>query len=372
MVLLFLLVSCDFDAPLNPSENISNIPVVDITLEHEDYLELKSNRTLNREVNCTIKYKGNKYKGEIRASGAGSRYYFKWSYRIELEGDESIEGIHEFNLSAQVEDPTMIRTTLASRLYQMSGFLTFKNFHVFLRFNDDDEGLFSLDEVIKEDYFEKHALPVNELYKLGFSSSFTFNTPNYPEFTFAKQIPDDESYHSLLELINAIDMSSANNVNSTLDKFINLDSYMKYHALTSIMGNIDAFTNNYYLYKRNPDSPFEIIPWDFDKSFYTNSEFGLVGENAIIKKIFQNQMLFNKYKNITKEQMNNLFKIDVIFSIIDSTYSEIEYAYSIDHYLGAGGLNFMDKVEELKEFIRARKIFMLENIDSLEQNYFER
>lgn len=267
LLLSLLIVSCNTTNVLTPGDELISMPIFDLTIEHDNLLDLQNNRSINLEVPCKITYKGKSYIAAIRASGAGSRYYFKWSYRVELEDGNSIEGLTEFNLSAQVEDPTMVRTTLSSKLFNLAGFKGFNNFHVFLQLNHEDKGLYSLIEVIKEPYFERRDLSIYELYKLGFGSSFTFNSASYPELTFSKQIPEDEQYYNLIQLINAIDTSSTVSLKESLNKYIDLDNYINYHSLSSIIAHVDGFTNNFYLYKSESDKAFEIIPWDFDKTF---------------------------------------------------------------------------------------------------------
>ena len=372
ILVIIFLTACNLDAPLSPSEELQSLSVLDLIIEHDDYIDLINNRSINKEVPCKIKYEGEEYQGEIRASGAGSRYYFKWSYRVKLEEGYRIDGINEFNLSAQVEDPSMLHTTLTSKLYSAAGFIPFKAKHTFLRINNDDKGLYSFIEVIKEDFFDKNNLPVYELYKLGFSSSLSFDPPSYPQFTYSKQIPDDEHFYNLTQLIHAIDMSDTSNLRSTLDSHIDLHQYMRYHAITSISANVDAFTNNFYLYKRTSDAPFEVIPWDYDKSFWSQTEAAIVGDNALIRKIFQNNSLFNEYKIIMQEQLNELFTENVLFPVIDSTAAVIGDAYNLDNYLGRKRYNFRDELEHLKEFIIYRRNLVQDKLNHLTQNYFER
>ena len=91
--------------------------------------------------------------GSLRPSGAGSRYFPRWSYRVELNENEFIENINIFNLSAQVHDPTMLHTTLVAELYRQAGFYVFDNFPVFVKINNEDKGLSQFIELVNEDFF---------------------------------------------------------------------------------------------------------------------------------------------------------------------------------------------------------------------------
>ncbi|MBU1099262.1 MAG: CotH kinase family protein [Bacteroidetes bacterium] len=369
LFLIFFFFGCDTTEILSPGDELTGLPVIDLIIEHDNLLQLQNNRSVNLEVPGTIKYKGESFVCTVRASGAGSRYYFKWSYRIELEDGKSIEGLTDFNLSAQVEDPSMLRTVVTSYLFERAGFKGFDSFHVFLQLNNDDKGLYSLIEIIKGPYFERRELDVYELYKLGFGSAFSFNSANYPEMTFSKQIPDDEQYYNLIQLINAIDTSSSATLRLSLGKYIDLDNYIKYHSLSSIIAHVDGFRNNFYLYKSKPTSAFEIIPWDFDKTFWNEVDAAIVGYNDLIKKIFTNDELFLQYKSTVIFQLNELLDEDVLFSIIDSTALHIKDGYDLDSYLGNGRYNFNEEISRLKLIIKLRKEYLLENLDTINQSY---
>ena len=83
IISVILFFSCS-DELLNPSENLELVPVLELQMTQETLNNLRTNRTNDAEFNTNIFYKGQKYKGEIEASGAGSRYNPRWSYKIEL------------------------------------------------------------------------------------------------------------------------------------------------------------------------------------------------------------------------------------------------------------------------------------------------
>jgi len=338
---------------------------MDIQIDEDDYGSLLSNRSNNLEVPCKIFYQSKNFIGLIRAQGAGSRYLPKWAYKISLTDGKQIEGLTEFNLSAQVYDPTMVNTTVASRIYKKLGFPVFKNKHIFLKINNRDQGLYPIIERIEKPFFSKRSLPVTELFKLGFDSRFTLTDTYNPQFYFSKEIPDDDNYNSLLEFSNALDTCSNTKIESSLSKWIDIDNYITYHATTSIINNFDAFRNNFFLYRPEKDNPFEIIPWDFDKCFYREDHVKIFGENEIILKLFKDETYITTYKEKVKYLLGTLFTENFIFPIIDSTANLIRDSYKIDPYLG-GIYNFDEEIAELKTFISKRRQYLLNNIDSFD------
>jgi spore coat protein H len=367
-----LFYSCDDSGILNPSDNLSALPFLELEIDEEDLLRLKNNRSNSLKVPVIVKYMNKIHAAEIRASGAGSRYHPKWSYNIKLTDGSLLNGLPEFNLSAQVFDPTLTNTAIASHLYRQLGFHVFKSNHVFLKINNRDEGLYPLIEVVDQSFFDDRNIPVYQLFKLGFDSKFTFASSNYPEFQFEKKIPDDDNFSQLYQFINAIDTSDSRYIFETLGRHLDIEQYIKYHAITTLMNSFDAFTNNYFLLKETHADPFKLVPWDFDKIFKADNISKLAGKNSIIIKLFENDSTFNMYKHELKYQLDNIFTPENIDGVIDSVSNIIEDAYNLDPYLGKGGrYHFMNEIERLKTYINNRRSYFDNNLELLTKDYFD-
>ena len=369
VIILFLLVSCNDDDYINPSEQISHIPVIDIHIDEYDLDKLLNNRTLNINVPCKIEYRDCSYKAEIRAAGAGARFYPKWSFKITLQKGKTIEGLNEFNLSAQVLDRTMMKTSISSNLYKAAGFPVFFSCHTFLRVNRKDYGLYLIIEKIDKPFFEERNIGVIELYKLIFKAKLSFNTNFYPQFGIKKIFPDDNNLESMVELIKMADSCKADNVFSQLGKLIDIDNYLMYSAASILLNNWDGYENNVYFYRPDFNTAFKVVPWDFDKCFDYEFVRGMSGENGILDKLFQNDSAFALYKEKIKYLLEYHFTEDNILHTIDSLYNIIEFSYSLDPQLKY--YDFDKEALLLKEFIRNRRNYFKENIDSYTQDdYF--
>lgn len=364
LIALLAFTSCDDDSINTPSDRLANVPLMDIQIPHEEYIALLSNKIIDFETSCRLSYEREIYEAIITASGAGSRYLEKRAFRLKLLNGKFIKGLREFNLSAQAYDPTGVHNAVASHLYRQLGFPVFFSKHLFLRINGKDFGLYPLLERIDEDFFPKRGIDVFELFKLSFDAKFSFEGTNNPQFLFEKKIPDDNNFNSLIEFIHARDTSSNDQLENSLSKFLDVDNYLKYHALTSLMFNNDAFTNNFFLIKGTPHAPFKVIPWDFDKCFTRPATAPLAGYNQIITKLFKNQNLLNRYKEICLQLTETIYTEQNIFPVIDSTAAVIKDAYDLDPYLGKGRYIFDDEIQKLKNYIIQRRKFFIDNINS--------
>lgn len=354
MLTVLFLSACASDTPVSPSERLSGIDVLSFYTDYDSYTRLRTNKVLNTEIPVNIFYKNENFTGKIRSAGSGSKYHPRWGFNVKLQ-DGFIEGFKRFNLSSQVFDRTGLNTILAIRLYGELGFPVHFVKPVFLRINSDDEGLYPLIERVDSSFFSRRGLEVYELYKLSFDADFSFDDDFVPEFVVDKEIPDNDNYTSLHELIHTLDTAGVRTINTTLKNDLDLENYLRYHALTSLLNNYDAFTNNFFLYKKTPDSPFQVIPWDFDKCFSTEPDVGAAGENEIIFKLFQSEEIKARYKNIVKDIANNYFNENFLSPIIDENAALIRDAYNLDPYLGKEGrYNFDNEISRLKEFVKNR------------------
>lgn len=354
IILLSSFVSCSENL-IEPMVNPNLLNQMNIVLSDDEYLALLNNKLFDFEANGRLGYKDKVYDIEIEAQGAGSRYYDKWSYHIKLKNGKRLEDLTEFNLSAQNFDKTMMSTLLASHLYKRAGFPVFESKYVFINLNDKKYGLYLLIEKVDENFFSKRDMNVYELIKLGFDSKFTFSDEYNTQFYFDKEIPEDNNYNSLNEFIHALDTAQAEKIGESLKPYLDVRNYLDYHAMTYIINNIDAFANNFFLYRKSANTPFEIIPWDFDKAFTKNQSIGIFEGNEIIKKLIQNKELKEYYLGRIEFFLNNYFTEEELFLLINSAAERIKDGYNLDPYLGGLGTNFSNEISELKNYIKHRK-----------------
>lgn len=353
-ITILFTVSCENTMLMTSAGGLKNLPVMDLILTQDDYLRLLENKSNDLDVPVRILYKNENVTAVIRASGAGSRYSPRWSYKVTLKNGSTVNNLTEFNISSQIMDPTMMYTTIATRLYRLAGFEVFNSEHLFLRINNRDQGLFLFIERVEEPFFVERNLEIYELYKSNGNSKFTFKEENNPQFDFEKKIPDDYNYNNLIELIHAVDTSASVALIQSLGKFLNIENYIRYHALTTLINNPDAFNNNFFVFKKDKNSAFEFLPWDFDRCFERTADLGLYGKNALIEKILTSEAAFSLYKETLKYQLDHIFTAENMDPVIDSLATYIREGYNIDPYLGKGRYDLDEQIVQLREFINNR------------------
>jgi len=163
-------------------------------------------------------------------------------------------------------------------------------------------------------------------------------------------------------LFIAIDSSKVEKLENSLGKHLDLRQYLKYHAVTSLINNIDAFRNNFFFWIDEASNPVKIVPWDFDLSFYGFEDVGFYGNNKIIRKSLKNRETFDLYKQELVDLLNTVYLENEMFAIIDSTSEALREAYNVDPFLGGGVYDLDVEVSDLKSFISTRRNFFINNI----------
>lgn len=343
----------------NPVEKIASIPVIKAYTSTENYSFLLENKMSDASIPAKLFLDDAPYKVMIKAQGAGSRMYPKWNYFVDIEEYKKINGLRSFNLSAQVIDPSFVRTPLVLHLYKQLGFVTFSAEPYFFCINDEQYGLYTLIERINEDYFASHNLPVAELIKVSFGATFTFNVKNDLSDNFEKKIPDDKNFNNLADFIYALDTVNPKYVYPVISKYINIQQYLRYHAVNTIINNSDGLTNNYYFYRKYATSPYEIIPWDFDKTFDYKINLSLYADNEIIKVLLKSDTCYAIYRKEMKDILTNYFTELNLYPVINYIYNRIKDVYSLDPWLRMNGIKLENEMTAIKTFITERRNYLL-------------
>jgi len=352
LLILIFISGCDV-VDNNPANELTTVHLLDAYIDTEHLANLYSNKLTGLEVPVRIFNDNKELKGTTEAQGSGSRYLPKWSFEVKLDKG-SVLDLSNFNLSAQVGDHSMLRTKLASYIYKRMGFPVFDSDYAFLKINGKNKGLYLIIERVESDFFKRRMIPIYEVIKTMFGAKFTLrNGTNLYEY-FEKEINDNDNLYNFENFILALDNTNEENIFPELAEHLDIDSYLKYHAVSTVIAAKDGFRNNIIFYKETPGSPYKTLPWDFDGSFNPTFTPLHYGDNEIINKLLQNDScltIYNKYFN----ECLDMFSESNIFPLIDETVNRISEAYNLDPYLGEAGYNLKIEAEELKNFITDRR-----------------
>lgn len=362
---LLLVLGCDTEGTPDYAARTGALPTLDAWMTQEHYVSLLSNRWSDEKAPTDFFIGEQYHRGTMEPQGAGSRYHARWSFKVVLDAGEELHGLRAFNLSAQIFDRSMLRTVLGREVFGALGFPSFTSWHVFLRLNGRDRGLYAQIERVEEDFFRRRGLPVYELLKASFGARFSFKDDMLLDKYFAREIPKDGNLNGMGELIEALDAATDENMFRTVGRHLDIRGYLRYHAAASILNHQDGFANNLLFYKRAPTAPFEIIPWDFDKLLYDQADVGLVGPNDIIAALFRSDSCIALYKSEARAMLDTLITPARLFPLLDATAQRIGPAWALDPALGLAGFSLAAESSLLKEHLMRRREIFLRQLDTI-------
>lgn len=368
IILSLLLFSCDINRTLEPTYSDFEIDYLKIGIDHSDILKLKSNKIKNFYVTMFMQTDSAKYRGRIRALGAGSRYLTKWGYKVELNNAE-YKGLTEFNLSSNSFDKSGIMPLIARDYFDDLGFDMYDVLPVAVSVNDEFVSLYPLIERFELRYFQRRNKPVAEIFKVGFNAKFTNIDNPYLENYFDKEYPNDDNYHSLYDLFEILDHTSPADLYDRLQNYMDIGNYLKFHVAMTILANPDAQRNNILMYKEDSGLPFKFMPWDFDNLLSNRTDFFFYADNEIIAALLKNRRIRELYAQEFLRQLE--INIPRVPSYFDKYKEQVREVYNIDPYRGQI-YNLDEEIEYYKHFITSRRTGLLERYDEFfDKDYYD-
>ncbi len=170
-------------------------------------------------------------------------------------------------------DAAMLHEPVTNSVFRLAGLPATQTAYVGLRLNDGAEELYSISEVINEDYLEQHfANPDGVLYKaeVGSTLSYEGEDPSLYASDFTQQTRvNDADMAPLIAFMRFLSESGDVTFESELPAWLDVDAFATYLAINNLLVNTDSIVgmnNNYYLYYDDLSERFTLLMWDANES----------------------------------------------------------------------------------------------------------
>ncbi|TVS14140.1 MAG: hypothetical protein EA419_00185, partial [Wenzhouxiangella sp.] len=346
----------------------------------------------------------------LRFRGSSSRVLPKKSFNIRFESSQPLLfGSDRMNLNAMYTDPTMVREAISFELFHALGQPASRTRHFDLWINGIYEGTHLHIQRVDETLLAQNGLnPDGTLVRDQLRDS----NPDTPRSTFAfdfSSIPEDEredfladtfdfrgdpDWSELLALIEWVQATppGAQFLAGFQERF-DADNFIDWLVLHWLIGDIDSFGDDYWLYLDHEadQARWMVIPWDKDLSFgshfrdgffTTNNffvyEYPLRGgwDNELIAKFLATPELRAAADERLVELMRDHFPPSWFAARIDQLIEGLEDSINIQPGPEAFSLHeanqfsdpdlFGDQVEALNDFIALRYRFIERQLDDSE------
>lgn len=232
-------------------------------------------QNLRRTYPARIKNQEQIYKIKIRTKGVRNLHWYDkktTSYKIDIRGDDRIWGLEEFS----VQKPITRNYTYEYLFHELIGYvglINIKYFFVNLFLNDQDLGVYAVEESFSKELIERHKLRNGPIFSI--SEEFGEYYPNiryelYSENYWISQYPEMTS--RIFSILNDIKNDDAH-INNHFD----LDKWARYFAIIDLTGayhgSLVKSVKSYY----NPTTAlFEPIGYDLHKGAGEFNDFILL------------------------------------------------------------------------------------------------
>ncbi|SFG06088.1 CotH protein [Desulfotomaculum arcticum] len=265
---------------------------IDIEIDEEDFDWLIENATaeqyrgaditVNGETfyNVGIRPKGNSSLRSVAQDDTTDRYSFKLEFDTYVDG-QTCFGLNKLVLNNMHMDKTYMKEYLAYDMFASLGVVTPLYSFANVTVNGEPWGLYLAVESMEESFAERNfGSAYGNLYKpegagadLKWSGASAANYSGIKDGAAYKVT--DADFDKVIDMIEHLDSGT------DLEKYLDVDSILRYFAVNTVLVNFDSYAgnmqHNYYLYEK--DGVFTILPWDLNLAF---AGFGVGnGEQAV-------------------------------------------------------------------------------------------
>ncbi|MBO4489229.1 MAG: CotH kinase family protein [Bacteroidales bacterium] len=257
-------------------QSSATAPIYRIQLHTEEEIQWWENKCAC-EVLCVLDGDSILRQGTVNFRGGTSSKFFKHSYTLKLDHADTFCGMPKnksWILNASYIDKTFMRHKICYDLFRRMGSYNAapQCRYALVYENEHPRGLYVVMQRLN-----KRALAIDKqdadacifkepkLFYPNMPPRDTAN-PNYHNQTFPEFDEDDKAY-VLTQFREFILHASDEEFAVHVGEWIDLRNVVDWHLLLLFTNNGDGVLKNFYLYKKNAQTPFRIALWDCDHSF---------------------------------------------------------------------------------------------------------
>ena len=256
-----------------------------------DWQALKDNFELDTYYPADLSWRGLTLRNVgIRSRGNTTRNPFKPGLRVDFNrylSKQEFLGLKAMALDNMYSDVSLVRETIAMKLFVKLGFVAPRESHARVYVNNEYIGAYVIIESLDRPFIsrmwgapEANVESGGYLYEYNWVRPYGFETLGngleaYAELFTPKTRETDSTaglYSPIKELIRAINESPDDRFVQEVEKYIDLHQFIRYLAVENFLADEDGLVgqwglHNFYLYRFRDGRPWQLIPWDKDKTF---------------------------------------------------------------------------------------------------------
>ncbi|OFZ20699.1 MAG: hypothetical protein A2X94_08565 [Bdellovibrionales bacterium GWB1_55_8] len=278
-----LLLGACSDGQQDPADY--GIEKIEVTLSTENQPQLLHGGIGKLKVPARLKAADQWFSGHLSLSGNFTIDAWKSSFRF--DATEMIPGFEfrSMKLSAQTQDPTFLRTTLAAHVFSALSVPIPATRPVALHINGVYAGLYLAIERINVDFYRKRGFDPDRIFQAKTNAAdFGEEMVVDPEHGFEPKggaFYPQELKRLAAETARPADAEQLTRIGAVLE----LDNAISHLAVRLFIRDCDGFANNMYLHRDRSDGKIRFSGWDWERAW---------GSQCDLASLFRQNLLFAK------------------------------------------------------------------------------
>jgi spore coat protein H len=357
------------------------LPQYKLFIKPMDLRELRRDIWIDEPLPAQLTIDGKRLDIDIAYRGSHIRDFPKKSYQVSFYKPKSFRGSKQIHLNAEFKDPSLIRNKLSFDFFAELGVLSPQSRHIFLVQNGKAEGVYLEIEAVDENFIKRRNLPNGSIYyavdgdaNFSLMSDLDKETKKSLKLCYERKVggPEDEYY--LQEFIFNINTLSNSEFEKDIQKFVDVDKYLRWVAGVIFTSNYDGFVHNYALYRNGESRVFEIIPWDYDATWGRDVNGKIMepdyvpieGFNTLTARLLYVDTFRKQYRTLLEEIMEQQFTVEHMIPKVEKLTQLIRPSVNQDPYKKQNMDIFDQEISVITNYIEERRTYLNRKIVKLE------
>lgn len=288
----------------------------------------------------------------------GSSSFQRPSIGIKFDAFDSkldFRGERKMSLNNNLQDLSQIHQVLAYQVFNKAGVAAPRCSLARVSLNGKALGIYSHVEPIEKEFLKKHfKRATGNLYE-GLCSDFRIGWLR----TFEKKNHKDDADRSDLEAVaRALEGDDAGLL-ARLEPLIDLDQYLTYWAVETLIGHWDSYSNdgnNYLIYREPASGRFQFIPWGADSVFGDPDPFEPAKRPETLRvrsllpcRLYQLPQMKERYRERLRQVLKTAWNETELLAEANRLAALVKSEVDISRF------QFELAVEKVRTFIRNRR-----------------
>jgi spore coat protein H len=359
----------------------AKLPHYKLFINPYDLRELKRDIWIDEPIPAQLTIDGKRLEVDIAYRGSHIRDFLKKSYQVSFYKPKKFRSSNHIHLNAEYKDPSLIRNKLSFDFFAELGVLAPQSHHISLILNGRAEGVYLEIESVDENFLSRRNLSSGSIFyavdgdaNFSLMSDLDKRTKKSLELGYEKKLggPDEDYY--LQEFIFNINTLARNEFEKEIQKFVNIDKYLRWVAGIIFTSNYDGFVHNYALYRNGETGLFEVIPWDYDATWGRDVNGKIMeadyvpidGFNTLTARILDVDTFRRQYRKLLEETMKQQFTVEHLIPKIEKLTQSIRPFFLQDPYIKQSIDLFDQELMVIMEYIEERRKYINRKLVTLD------